>query len=202
MKRYLRMVLAGLLVLGLASPLYAAPDIKVNGQIRTRLRYWVNISLDENVATSATTEDRRYFDNRTRLGVDAKLSEGVRAVIQLEKYFDFGNVQPNGTSNAGLATIGATPQEPYIRQAWLDFQVPGLPEGWRFQGGRSFFRVGNGFLWGNSLTGEDGFTLYGPLGPGKLKARFAMPDNQSGATVSETSRSRFGDNEDMYFALD
>jgi predicted porin len=87
MKRNMMVLLAGLLVVVMASPLYAAPDIKVNGQIRTRLRYWVDLDLDSDLKTG---QDRRYFDTRTRLGVDAKLSDGVRAVMQLEKYFDFG----------------------------------------------------------------------------------------------------------------
>ncbi len=55
MKRNLSMVLAGLLVFVMASPLYAAPDIKVNGQIRTRLRYWVNINLDNDSDSVAGT---------------------------------------------------------------------------------------------------------------------------------------------------
>jgi len=203
-KRNLSMLLAGLLVLVMAAPLYAAPDIKVNGQIRNRFRYWVDLDLNSDTKTG---QDRRYFDNRTRLGVDAKLSDGVRAVIQLEKYFDWGNVGPNsarsdsfGGTPGGTATIGGTTQEPYIRQAFVDFAVPGLQEeGTRFQIGRSFFRVGHGFLWGNSLTGEDGATLYGPLGPGDFKIRFAIQQNQS--TV-QPSRARLGDNELIHWAAD
>ncbi len=209
MKRNLSMLLAGLLVLVMASPLYAAPDIKVNGQIRTRLRYWVNIDLDNDAKngpdSGGSNADRRYFDNRTRFGVDAKLSDGVRAVIQLEKYFDFGNVGPAGgrsgsVGTGSLSTIGGTEQEPYIRQAWIDFVIPGLQEeGIRFQAGRSFFRVGHGFLWGNSLTGEDGFTLYGPLGPGNFKIRWAMTQNQSSV---QGGRQRMFDNETSHWAVD
>ena len=203
MKRNLSMLLAGLLVVVMASPLYAAPDIKINGQIRTRLRYWVDLDLNSD---SRTGQDRRYFDNRTRLGVDAKLSDGVRAVIQLEKYFDFGNNGPAGVTSAqrsgggNLATFSDTSQGPYIRQAFIDFAIPGLQEeGIRIQAGRSFFRLGHGFVWGNSLTGEDGFTLYGPLGPGNFKLRFAMTENQSG---SQTGRAAFGDNELFHGAVD
>lgn len=203
MKRNLCMVLAGLLVLVMASPLYAQPDIKVFGQIRTRLRYWVNIDLDKKVASA---DDRRYFDNRTRLGVDAKLAEGVRAVIELEKYFDFGTIEPNAASVPGTTATpnrnrpGETDQSPYFRQAWIDFVVPGLQEyGTRFQAGRSFFRVGHGFIWGSSLTGEDGFTLYGPAGPGNFKARFSQT---TGASPSNAGRTRFFDNEVNNFMFD
>lgn len=200
MKRNLSMLLAGLLVLVMASPLYAAPDIKVNGQIRNRLRYWVDLDLDSNAYTGGGSADRRYFDNRTRLGVDAKLSDGVRAVIQLEKYFDWGNTAPNSAQTAGLATPGNSPQDPYVRQAWVDFAIPGLQEeGIRLQLGRSFFRVGNGYVWGNSLTGEDGVTLYGPLGPGDFKIRFAMTTNQSPA---QAGRQRMFDNEVNHWAVD
>jgi hypothetical protein len=200
------MLLAGLMVVVIASPLYAAPDIKVNGQIRNRLRYWVDLDLDSNAKTGGGSADRRYFDNRTRLGVDAKLSDGVRAVIQLEKYFDWGNVGPNSlrsNSAAGagnLATLSDTSQDPYIRQAWVDFVIPGLQEeNIRIQVGRSFFRVGHGFLWGNSLTGEDGLTLYGPLGPGNFKFRFAMTNNQS---IAQAGRQRLFDNETSHWAFD
>jgi hypothetical protein len=214
MKRNLMVLLAGLLVVVMASPLYAAPDIKVNGQIRTRLRYWVDLDLDSDLKGGA---DRRYFDVRSRLGVDAKLSDGVRAVIQMEKYFDFGNngpagvtsaqrstsaagIDPPGPARGNLATFSDTSQGPYIRQAWIDFAIPGLQEeGIRFQAGRSFFRVGHGFLWGNSLTGEDGLTLYGPLGPGNFKIRWAMTENQS---ATQGGRARFGDNELMHWAVD
>jgi hypothetical protein len=212
MKRNMMVLLAGLLVLVMASPLYAAPDIKVNGQIRTRLRYWVDLDLDSDLKTGA---DRRYFDNRTRVGVDAKLSDGVRAVIQLEKYFDFGNVGPAGVTSAQKEIVGKpagtnisplatlsdnSSASPYIRQAFIDFAIPGLQEeGIRLQAGRSFFRLGHGFLWGNSLTGEDGFTLYGPLGPGNFKIRYAMTENE---TPSQGSRARFGDNELFHWAVD
>ncbi len=210
MKRNLSMLLAGLLVLVMASPLYAAPDIKVNGQIRTRFRYWVNIDLDNNAkqanAAGLNNSDRRYLDIRTRFGVDAKLSDGVRAVIQLEKYHDFGNISPSSVDSSGvpgastLATLSNSSQDPYIRQAFMDFAVPGLQEeGWRIQAGRSFFRLGHGYLWGNSLTGEDGFTLYGPLGPGDFKARFAQSSNQS---PSQAGRQRFFDNETSHWAVD
>jgi hypothetical protein len=209
MKRSLMVLLAGVLVFVLASPLYAAPDIKVNGQIRTRLRYWSNFNLDADrldgsaKSGSSGTQgmgDRRYWDIRTRLGVDAKLSDGVRAVIQLEKYWDWGNVERNGGFNPGLATPGSTPQEPYFRQAYMDFAIPGLQEqGTRIQAGRSFFRVGHGNLWGNSLTGEDGITVYGPLGPGKFKLRYAILDNQSPLA---TGRQRYGDNEQHMWGVD
>ena len=218
MKRNLSMVLAGLLVFVMASPLYAAPDIKVNGQIRTRLRYWVNIDLDNDSSSIAGTadglnnSDRRYFDIRTRLGVDAKLSDGVRAVIQLEKYHDFGNLSPSSVASGPaatgttpgterfLATPSNSPQDMYVRQAWMDFAIPGLQEeGIRFQAGRSFFRLGNGYLWGNSLTGEDGLTLYGPLGPGNFKIRFAQTNNQSKAQLGRT---RMFDNETSHWAVD
>ena len=203
MKKNLSMLLAGLLVLVMASPLYAAPDIKVNGQIRNRMRYWVDLDLNSD---SRTSQDRRYFDTRVRLGVDAKLSDGVRAVIQLEKYFDWGNNGPSGVTSAqrsgggNLATFSDTSQGPYFRQAYIDFAVPGLQEeGIRIQAGRSFFRLGHGFLWGNSLTGEDGATLYGPLGPGNFKIRFAMQENQS---VTQTGRAALGDNEIWHWAAD
>jgi hypothetical protein len=206
------MLLAGALVLVMTSPLYAAPDIKVTGQIRNRWRYWVDTDLNSDRKIG---QDRRYLDNRTRVGVDAKLSDGVRAVIQLEKYFDWGNVGPNsarsstapnrnaapGTNDAtGTSTIGGTQQEPYFRQAFIDFAIPGLQEeGTRLQIGRSFFRLGHGFLWGNSLTGEDGLTVYGPLGPGDFKIRFAMTQNQSPA---QSGRARMLDNELTHWAVD
>ena len=202
MKRYLQIAVGGLLVFALASPLYAAPDIKVTGQVRVRLRYWVDLDLDSDLRGGA---DRRYWDNRTRFGVDAKLAEGVRARIELEKYFDFGNVGPNSarsgaTAGAGeLATIGGTPQEPYFRQAWIDFAIPGLPEGWRLQAGRSFFNVGHQNIWGNSLTGEDGLTLYGPIGPGTFKGRYAITQNQS---TEQAGRARYFDNELHNWAVD
>ncbi len=211
MKRNLIMLLAGALVFVLASPLYAAPDIKVNGQVRVRLRYWSNFNLDDNSKSGSLTSgssstqgmgDRRYWDIRTRFGVDAKLTEGVRAVIQLEKYFDWGNVEAAGGTSPGgiLATPGNSQQDPYFRQAYMDFAIPGLQEeGTRIQAGRSFFRTGHGMLWGNSLTGEDGITVYGPLGPGKFKLRYAIGTNQS---ANQGGRQRYGDNELHRFAID
>jgi hypothetical protein len=220
MKEYLKMVLAGLLVLAMATPLFAA-DIKVTGQIRTRLRYWVDFDLDNDLkggsqgsgsATTAGGGDRRYFDNRTRLGVEAKLGESVKAAIQLEKYWDFGNAQPQGTTSGSaggvccLGTPNDTEIEPYFRQAWMDFAIPGV-EGWRFKAGRHFFGVGNGAVYGASLTGEDGFTVYGPLGPGNFKAHWGIPQNQGTAGLGATQggqsgRNRFFDNEVHQWAVE
>jgi hypothetical protein len=209
MKRNVIMLLAGFLVTVMASPLFAAPDIKISGQVRARLRYWVDFDLDDKTthgsgtsgsATFSGAGDRRYFDTRVRLGVDAKLTDSVRAVIQLEKYFDWGNTTPNGFTSGGtgggaccLGTPNNSENAPYFRQAWMDFPIPGLQEeGWRAQLGRSFFNVGHSYIWGNSLTGEDGITLYGPLGPGKFKFRYAMNINQG---PFRTGRQRLGDNE-------
>lgn len=169
MKRYLQMALAGLLVAGMVAPAFAA-DIKVTGQERLRYRYWNNISLDKN----SDAGDRNYFDNRVRFGADAKLSDGVRGRIELEQYGNFGVRPPNVTGG----TIA-------VRQAWMDFQIPGLPEGWRFQGGRSFFSVGHGYVYGNSLTGNDGMQIYGPLGPGTLKAWFSQTNGGATCCLGE-----------------
>jgi hypothetical protein len=177
MKRYLRMGLAGLLVIGMVSPLFAA-DIAVTGQVRTRYRYWNNLSLDSNQDAATAAGDRNYFDIRTRFGADAKLSEGVRARIELERYDNFGTLAPN---------VVAVTNSPNIRQAWLDFQIPGLPEGWRTQMGRTFFSVGHQFVYGNSLTGNDGLTVYGPLGPGTLKAFFSQTNGGAVCCLGEVS---------------
>jgi hypothetical protein len=98
-------------------------------------------------------------------------------VLQIEKLQNFGAQQPQDAN--ALATATGV----FFRQAWMDFAIPGLPEGWRLQAGRSFFQVGHGFVYGNSLTGDDGATVYGPLGPGTLKVRFSQPGASSDAGV-------------------
>jgi hypothetical protein len=168
------MVLAGLLVIGMVSPLFAA-DIKVTGQVRTRYRFWSNLSLNND--KNFDQGERHYFDNRIRFGADAKLSEGVRARIELERYDNFGTRPPNVNNN----------NPPGIRQAWMDFQIPGLPEGWRTQLGRSFFAVGHQFVYGNSLTGNDGISVYGPLGPGTLKFYFSQTNGGAVCCLGETA---------------
>ena len=178
MKRTLRMGFAGLLVIGMVSPLFAA-DIVVTGEVRQRYRYWNNISLDSNQDAATNAADRNYFDVRGRFGADAKLSEGVRARVELEALWNYGSHPPT------TATGGGTQNTPYFRQAWLDFQIPGLPDGWRTQMGRSFFSVGHQFVYGNSLTGNDGITVYGPLGPGTLKAFFAQTNGGATCCLGE-----------------
>jgi hypothetical protein len=178
MKKTLSMVLAGLLLLVMASPLFAA-DIKVTGQVRFRYRNWNQITLDKDIDTQAAGSgfgERNYFDVRGRLGADAKLSEGVRVRLELENLQNFGS-QNRITTGATSAT------DVFFRQAWMDFAVPGLPEGWRLQLGRSFFSLGHQWIWGNSIVGEDGATIYGPLGPGNLKVRFAQLGNNADAGV-------------------
>ncbi len=162
MKRYLQMALAGLVVAGMVAPAFAA-DIKVTGQVRQRYRYWQNISL-VNEGSGSNSGNRNYLDIRSRFGADAKLSEGVRARIEIEADPTWGNQQPNDATGAGGSA------SPYVRQAWMDFQIPGLPEGWRTQMGRSFVSLGHGYVFGASLTGSDNIRIYGPLGPGTLQA--------------------------------
>lgn len=190
MKRCLRMGLAGLLVIGMVSPLFAA-DIVVTGQVRQRYRYWNNLSLDSDIDNANFAGDRNYFDVRSRFGADAKLSEGVRARIEIEALWNYGSHNP------ATATGGGTQNTPYVRQAWMDFQIPGLPEGWRFQGGRSFFSVGHQFVYGNSLTGNDGMQVYGPLGPGTLKLFFAQPNGGALCCLGDV-----GSNGTTYEAID
>ncbi|MEE8503856.1 MAG: hypothetical protein V3T26_05320, partial [candidate division NC10 bacterium] len=190
MKRYLTTVLAGLMVVGMTLPSYAA-EIKATGQVRQRYRNWTNLDLDSD-APSGLGGDRHYFDNRTRFGVDAKLSDGVRARIELERYFDWGTQAPNAFQDTS----------PRVRQAWMDFAIPGTEQStpWRIQAGRSFFSVGHQFVWGNSLTGEDGITVYGPLGPGNLKFRIGQ-QRISTQQVNLATR-RFGSAGAIHMAID
>ncbi|MEE9534424.1 MAG: hypothetical protein V3W06_08385, partial [Acidimicrobiia bacterium] len=167
-------------------------------------RFWENISLD----SESNALDRNYFDFRGRMGVDAKLSEGVRVRLELERLQNFGSQQPNDanlttprsiTDSSGDTASVSDNGGVWFRQAWMDFQVPGLPEGWRMQAGRSFFQVGHGFVYGNSLTGDDGATLYGPLGDGTLKIRFSQPG--SNADAGTCCIGAVGGGGDVYYVM-
>ncbi|HLB25202.1 MAG TPA: hypothetical protein VJM83_02615, partial [Nitrospirota bacterium] len=118
MKRFTLAVLAGLMVMAFAS--VAAAEITVGGSIDIRYDLWQDINLNSRATNYQTIN---FFDERVMLNVDAKITEGLEAFIELDTdNTDWGlsnAVNPNLPFY--LNHLGNTVE---VRQAWINFMVP------------------------------------------------------------------------------
>jgi len=203
MKRLRIFVGAGAFLLCIVTPLFAQQmDIKTTGQIRVRYRDWNEFLMNSDLPVQGQTgaqaaqgaRNRHYFDTRTRFGVNAKIEPGLMAVIEVERYDDFGthslvNGAPSPSEATGLGIPTGT-SAMYFRQAFADWVIPGTPI--HIAGGRQLYTVGGSIVLSSAAYGMDGIQVYSALGPGTLTGYYWKPQN--GDTAGTQDR-RVGNND-------
>ena len=97
-------------------------QITLSGELRTRGWYFKNIgpvSGNTNVRKPVASASEAYYDQRVRLGLDAKVTPNVEGYVQLE----------SGTGQSDIYTWGNFDQKPStlsILQSWIMYSGGGL----------------------------------------------------------------------------
>lgn len=132
MKKISALAVAGVFVASLAGTAFAeGTDLKLSGEIRIRDQ-WTNNKSDFN---SSTPDQLNAITQRTRVNVDAKVDERVKAYVSLENSRNFGS----GTNSTlpGSANDTVSLYQGYVVVDKL-FDQPLM-----FKGGRTKIALGN-----------------------------------------------------------
>jgi predicted porin len=174
----------------------AMAEVTVGGAIDTRGRYLDNVDADLDTAND-DARDSNFTQTRVRIDVNAKNADNTaRGKVQIENDWDtWGRLErPMGASNAISST--ATPPAASdagrlrLREAWVDFNLPGLPG--HLKGGHQLLQLGHGWFFRDMKFGSDAWLLGFP---GKNTLAFVN------VKVSEGTP-RFSDDVDAYVILD
>lgn len=176
MKKFLLAVLAGVMVVGFATQ--AMAEITIGGSIETRYAAWHNMTLNHGLDGDPDhlSGTQTFWDSNIKLHVDAKITEGLEAFIELEQdntpwgnasnprrffnhyvneddYFfaDAGPYSSEDRKDPRNNGIG-------IRQAWINFTIPGTPVGMKI--GHQPLALGHGIWLDLHRYGADSILLY------------------------------------------
>lgn len=122
MKKHLMMLVALLVALCVAMPVFAAVEFKYGGQFRTRL-----ITQDNQDGTDDFDDNKNFIDQRLRLYFYFVASENLRVVTK----FEIGDtVWGDGSSRNGPSTgggVGADATNIETKNAYIEFNIPETP---------------------------------------------------------------------------
>lgn len=145
---------------------FAASEISVSGSIDVRSRDFNNMDMnkDAHSATDRTVDTQE----RVRLAVDAKVGD-VKGRIQIEndedtwgrmeQYMADGRTATPGNGESGVAFL-------MLREAWINFNVPGIPVG--VKAGHQFLQLGHGWFFRAMKYGSDAWVVYNDTGANHL----------------------------------
>jgi hypothetical protein len=152
-----------------------AADVSVSGSVDIRSRDFQNLNMNEDLP-AATAGDQADTQSRIRINVDAKAGNDVKGRISIENNWDtWGRVevpQGNGTSNTtdeglqGITYGGSDPVRPVIREAWISFNLPGIPV--NVTGGHQLLQLGNGWWFRSMKYGSDAWVVANVTGNNTL----------------------------------
>lgn len=191
MKKFLvvAVVLAALCISSVAFAL----DVTLSGEAAVRSRWFENINSAANGqpnSHAAATNDN-YTQTRFILEVNIKADNNVKGKLALWNDFDTWGVRHTASTTADAGVDNTKGYTPYIREAWVDFMVPGLPVG--VKAGRYLGQLGQGWFQRSTYGGQDAWMVYANLG----KATVALQD----AKLSEGTTNVNRDDVDLYSAI-
>jgi hypothetical protein len=130
-----------------------------SGSIDIRERFYnLGTGSTTGVITGTPTipDRRRDAQERVRFNVDAKVGDYLNGRISFENDWDtFGREEnPQGTGT----TVGANSGRLDLREAWMNFMIPGTPIG--IKGGHQLLQLGNGWFFRDMKYGSDAWVAY------------------------------------------
>ena len=170
MKKFVLAVLVGLTVFATAS--IAAAEVTVGGEMEMRYDLWGNLDLNKQFNQDEVgSQVQNFFADRILLNVDAKITEGLEAFVELDSsgFSVFGTPIsfPADERVAGVNRLNFTGidspvnyqgEKLAVRQAWINFMVPGIPVGMKV--GHQPLALGHGISLDTHRMGTDAILLY------------------------------------------
>ncbi|MFA5073749.1 MAG: alginate export family protein [Nitrospirota bacterium] len=156
-----------------------AVDVTMGGQIDIRFRDFQNSGYGGGLGTlfdkSRDGSHRRLTQERVQLFVNVK-GDGFKGKVAIKnEWDDFGRFeanQGNYTSQSGSSNqIGGNSTDQQntglaIREAWVDFLIPGTPVGMKL--GHQFLSLSNGWFLMSTYDGSDALVAYVNAGPATI----------------------------------
>jgi predicted porin len=181
-----------------------AADVTVSGSIDIRSRDFSVLNLNKDVPAASGT-DQRDTQERIRINVDAKAGNDVKGRISIENNWDtWGRVEfpqgngQNTTTDRGIQGItypSSDPVRPEIREAWISFNLPGIPV--NVTGGHQLLQLGNGWWFRSMKYGSDAWVVANVTGNNTLA--FVDVKAAGDGPIGSTARA---DDVDAYVLLD
>jgi hypothetical protein len=181
----------------LSSMAYAV-DVTVDGEINIRSRSFSELDLNKN--DGSNDAHQTFTQERVLLEVNAKASDNLKGKVAIWNDFDtwgrFESPQGNQTTAAEDSPLLSSPTPTNsgflsIREAWIDFTLPGLPVG--VKAGHQLLQLSQGWFFRSNYMGSDAWVVYMPSG----NNMFALSD----VKAFEGSPAQAHDDIDFYTAL-
>ena len=136
-----------------------AVEISVSGSLDIRSRDLNDLNLTKD-APADVAGNQRITQERVRLTVDAKAGDDVKGRISIENDWDTWGRLEAKQADAATATdessgIGHSILD--LREAWINFNVPGIPV--NVNVGHQLLQLGNGWFLRNMKYGDDAWVV-------------------------------------------
>ena len=141
-----------------------AVEISVSGSLDIRSRDLNDLNLTKDAA-AVDAGNQRITQERVRLTVDAKAGDDVKGRISIENDWDnWGRLERKQADNstptdetAGIAGASLGHSILDLREAWINFNVPGIPV--NVNVGHQLLQLGNGWFLRNMKYGDDAWVV-------------------------------------------
>ena len=169
----MKKVLVALVVLSmvcLSSMAFAAADVSVGGSVQVRSRDFNALTFDKTNAAGSQQDTQE----RIELDVNVKAGDDVKGKIALWNDFnDWGRFEQSQGNNFGSTTSTSTAQGTNnvgtnngqfgFREAWVNFNVPGIPV--NVTAGHQLLALGQGWFFRSKHFGSDAWVVANVTGP-------------------------------------
>jgi len=188
MKKMLFALLVGVMMIGTAS--IAAAEVTVGGSLEVRYDLWNNLTLNRMVTVDNT---QNFFAERILLNVDAKVAEGLEGYVELvSSNGDVSPIDERGwgfdggiNDNASVSAMNYEGERMAVKQAWINFMIPGAPVGIKI--GHQPLALGHGIFLDSHRMGQDAILIYSKPIPELLVAGVYVKSLENSSTVPSTN---------------
>jgi len=166
MKKFL-VVMVVLAFVGMGTMAFAAADVSVGGSVQIRSRDFNNLDFDKDLHDNQIDTQERIIMN-----VNAKVGDDLKGKISLWNDFDdwgsnFGTPSQVGVDQAagvgfGNSTAGYKANTFGFREAWVSFNVPGIPV--NLTAGHQLIQLGDGWFVRAMHFGTDAWVVANATG--------------------------------------
>ena len=188
----MKKVLAVFAVLAMAcvSSLAFAADVTVGGELAVRSRDFSNLLL--NKTANSNSNDQMDTQTRVKIDVNAKAGDNVKGKVQLWHDFDTWGAANLTQTGTGLeASNASSGQGLGFREAWINFNIPGVPV--NVTAGHQLLALGQGYFFVSRHFGSDAWVVANVTGNNTI----AIVDIKAAE-----GQTRFSDDLDAYAILD
>jgi hypothetical protein len=152
---------------------FAAVDVSVGGSYEIRSRDFNDLALTKDApavsaatGTSPGSGNARDTQTRVRIDVNAKAGDTLKGKLQLESDFGTSAADWGQGFESNKYSVSSATSALGFREAWVLFQLPGLPV--VVKGGHQLLQLGNGWFFRSQHYGSDAWVAFNDTGANHL----------------------------------